>query len=52
MREEEEEEEFQLSNACWICEQLMVTMQKSEIIVTQLVNLEAQIIGVLTQIFN
>ena len=46
---EEEGEQFQSSNTCWICEKLMIiTMKKLEIIVMWLENLEVQLIGVVT----
>ena len=46
---EEEEHLFQQSNSCWICEKLIDNdEQKIEIIVTQLENLEVQLIGVVT----
>ena len=45
----EEEEQFQSSNTCWICENsLMMMMKKLEIIATQLENLEVQLIEVVT----
>ena len=45
----EEEEQFQSSNTCWICEKLIENELKSlEIIVMQLVNLEGELIGVVT----
>ena len=44
---EEEEHSFQQCNSCWICKRLlMMTMRKLEIIVTLLVNLEEQHIGI------
>ena len=43
-----EEEEFQSSSTCWICENsLIMTMTMLEIIGRQLENLEAQLIVVL-----
>ena len=45
----EEEEQFQSSNNCWICENLLImTMKKLDIIVTLLENLEVQLTGVVT----
>ena len=45
----EEEKQFQSSNTCWICEKLIDNDdEKLEIIVTQLENLEVQLIEVVT----
>ena len=44
----EEEEQFQSSNTCWICENSLMMMKKLEIIATQLENLEVQLIEVVT----
>ena len=51
MTEKEEEEQFQFSNICWISE-YSLKMKNLEIIVIELENLEAQLIGVVTKIFN
>ena len=49
--EEEEVEQFELSNTCWICKKLIVNDdEKVETIVKSLVNLEVQFIGVATLI--
>ena len=46
---EEEEHLFQQSNSCWICKKLIDNdEEKLEIIVTQLENLEVQLMGVVT----
>ena len=45
----EEEHLFQQSNSCWICKKLIDNdEEKLEIIVTQLENLEVQLMGVVT----
>ena len=43
---EKEEEQFQLSNACWICKKLIDNDDEKVIIVTKLANLKGQLIGV------
>ena len=46
---EEEGHLFQQSNSCWICKKLIDNdEEKLEIIVTQLENLEVQLMGVVT----
>ena len=46
---EKEEHLFQQSNSCWICKKLIDNdEEKLEIIVTQLENLEVQLMGVVT----